>query len=450
MVPKFKIMEKNMKKRTLIEIILGNVGGLLLAIGMCMIFIPNWNLSATGVALTIFGGINLLAIIPIHIKGPHKSRIYNWKRIILKIIVITIALIIGYGIGEIIARKNMILGVVIWVIGLMISILSYPTYEYYKVDKKKLLKTALGTIGSIMLAVGMSMTFIRYWNLTLYGTIIGLIGAALLVFFVYLNKKNNEEFYYIDLRFITLIIVELIGGFLTVFGIVKVCSADLNQDNSISTIIIGLITCSIGFLICALNIPEYIYLKTNNLFNKKIKINLKNKENNYSLSNLVILFFIYGFIGWIIESTFFGITNGKFINRGFLHLPILPIYGFGGVAVTFIFSKNQKMVFIKSSLIVSVLEYLTSFVLEKVFNLRWWDYKNNPLNINGRICLLNCLLFGLGGYVIAKFISPYLNIKLNQSNKKVINIINVIFSIITLTDFIYTIFHPNIGIGVTI
>ena len=106
MVPKFKIMEKNMKKRTLIEIILGNVGGLLLAIGMCMIFIPNWNLSATGVALTIFGGINLLAIIPIHIKGPHKSRIYNWKRIILKIIVITIALIIGYGIGEIIARKN--------------------------------------------------------------------------------------------------------------------------------------------------------------------------------------------------------------------------------------------------------------------------------------------------------------------------------------------------------
>ena len=296
----------------------------------------------------------------------------------------------------------------------------------------------------------MSMTFIRYWNLTLYGTIIGLIGAALLVFFVYLNKKNNEEFYYIDLRFITLIIVELIGGFLTVFGIVKVCSADLNQDNSISTIIIGLITCSIGFLICALNIPEYIYLKTNNLFNKKIKINLKNKENNYSLSNLVILFFIYGFIGWIIESTFFGITNGKFINRGFLHLPILPIYGFGGVAVTFIFSKNQKMVFIKSSLIVSVLEYLTSFVLEKVFNLRWWDYKNNPLNINGRICLLNCLLFGLGGYVIAKFISPYLNIKLNQSNKKVINIINVIFSIITLTDFIYTIFHPNIGIGVTI
>ena len=199
MVPKFKIMEKNMKKRTLIEIILGNVGGLLLAIGMCMIFIPNWNLSATGVALTIFGGINLLAIIPIHIKGPHKSRIYNWKRIILKIIVITIALIIGYGIGEIIARKNMILGVVIWVIGLMISILSYPTYEYYKVDKKKLLKTALGTIGSIMLAVGMSMTFIRYWNLTLYGTIIGLIGAALLVFFVYLNKKNNEDFLYIKI-----------------------------------------------------------------------------------------------------------------------------------------------------------------------------------------------------------------------------------------------------------
>lgn len=445
-----------MKKETLIEIILANIGGLFIAIGLGMICIIEWNMRNVGITLLLIGLLNLIAIIPVH-KKFHKADKKTQKKVIkikpqkimMRVITFILALIIGFGISEIIAKQNIVLGIILLVIGLIISILSYPIYQYFKTDKLKLIKTTLGTVGCILLVIGMCMTFLGTWNLMLYGTIIGLIGVTLLLIFVYINRKNNVEYYIVDTRFIVLVVTELIGGFLTVFGIVKVYNSEMSVSYHGADLVIGLLSCCIGFFICALILPIYIYLKTNNIYDKKLKISLKNRENIYPKRNIIAVFFIYGFVGWLVEFISFGVTNGIFVNRGFLHLPILPIYGFGGAMVTMIFSKKQQNVFIKSAIIVSILEYITSVILEKSFGFRWWDYSKNPLNINGRVCLLNSLMFGLGGYVMAKFISPYLNLKLNAKNIKVIRAINLILTIAVTTDFIYTLFHLNIGVGIT-
>lgn len=438
-----------MKKETLIEIILANTGGLFIAVGLCMLGIVEWNMHDTGFVLLGLGALSLIAILPVYWHN-HKTLKIKPKKILIRVVAFILALVIGIGLGQIIAKQNIILGVTIWGIGLIASILSYPIYQYHKKDKLKLLKTTLGTVGSILLTIGMSMTFLKIENLIFLGTAIGLSGVVLLIFFVYLNKKNNAEFYTVDLRFIILVILELIGGFLTVYGIITVYHTDALVGTGNSDFTVGLITCCIGFYMCAFVLPTYIFLKTNNIFEKELKVSLVSKENNYPMRIIVLLFFVYGVIGWLIEFVFYGITNGIFVNRGFLHLPILPIYGFGGALATIIFRKKQNNVFIKSAIILSTLEYITSWIMEKMFNLRWWDYTENPLNINGRVCLLNSLMFGLGGYVIAKFISPYINFKLGNRNVKIMNIVNVALVIVVLTDFIYTLRNPNTGIGITI
>lgn len=437
-----------MKKQTLIEIILANIGGLFLAIGLFMIFVSAWNLHTAGIVCAIMGIINLIILFFVRRKCD-EVRIKNWKSTLARAMMIIASLAIGSGTSQIIAKKNMIFGLVIWVLGLIFSTLSYPILEYIKKDRPKIAKTIIGTIGCILLLVGMSMTFIEYWNLIYSGTIVGLIGVVFMVVFVHLNKKENEEYYYVDIKFIIFVIVEILGAFLTVFGIVKVSSTEVSMQNYHNVLIAGLISCAGGFIISALSVPLYIYRKTNNTEYKGIKIQLKSKENDYKFRNIVILFFVYGFMGWIVEFTFFGITNGIFANRGFLHLPLLPIYGFGGVAVTLIFRKNQNRVFVESAIIVSILEYITSVILELLYGYRWWDYSNNPWNINGRICLLNSLMFGLGGYVIAKFISPYLNVKLKMKSAKIIWIINSILLVIVFTDLIYSMYNLNIGYGIT-
>lgn len=437
-----------MKKGTLVEIILANIGGLFLAMGLFMIFVSDWNLRTAGITCTIFAIINLIIFVVVR-KKSDETKNKNWKSTLARAIIIVASLAIGSGTSQIIAKKNMIFGLIIWILGLIFSTLSFPILEYIKKDREKIAKTTIGTIGCILLLVGMSMTFIQYWNLIYSGTVVGLIGVVLVIVFVYLNKKENEEYYYIDIKFTLFVIVEILGAFLTVFGIVKVGSTEIIMPNYHNVLIGGLVSCAGGFIISALAVPIYIYRKTNNTEYKGIKIQLKSKENDYKFRNIISLFFIYGLVGWIVEFTFYGITNGIFANRGFLHLPLLPIYGFGGIAVTLIFRKNQDNVFIKSAIIVSVLEYITSVILEQLYGYRWWDYSNNPWNINGRICLLNSLMFGLGGYVIAKFISPFLNIKLNMKNTKVIWVINSMLLIILFTDLIYSMCNLNVGYGIT-
>lgn len=125
----------------------------------------------------------------------------------------------------------------------------------------------------------------------------------------------------------------------------------------------------------------------------------------------ILLFFIYSFLGWVFEVIISLIRKRKFINRGFLIGPYCPIYGYGVLLITILLKKYQDDVvitFIMSMLIAGTLEYFTSYVMEKMFNARWWDYNYKKFNINGRICLDVLITFGVLACLILYFVNPFL------------------------------------------
>ena len=132
----------------------------------------------------------------------------------------------------------------------------------------------------------------------------------------------------------------------------------------------------------------------------------------YKTFSLIALFLIYSFIGWIVEVSAFLIQDHKFVNRGFLIGPVVPIYGTGGILITILLTKYQSdpiVLFCMAVIVCSILEYLTSYVMEKIFKTRWWDYSNKKFNINGRICLEGLILFGLGGFGFTYIFAPLLD-----------------------------------------
>lgn len=125
--------------------------------------------------------------------------------------------------------------------------------------------------------------------------------------------------------------------------------------------------------------------------------------------NFILYFFIYSLMGWLLEVGCKFIEEKKFVNRGFLIGPICPIYGYSVVTMILIIGTGDKdilSIFLKSILICAVLEYLTSYFMEKIFKARWWDYSNRRFNINGRICLETMLPFGVMGTLALYFLQP--------------------------------------------
>lgn len=130
---------------------------------------------------------------------------------------------------------------------------------------------------------------------------------------------------------------------------------------------------------------------------------------------LVLLFFFYAFAGWCIEVTLKYFEFHRFINRGFLSGPVLPVYGSGAALITISigllrpYESSLGTTFVVSFILCGILEYLTSFVMEKQFHARWWDYSKKPMNLHGRVWIGNLLLFGLGGIAIIHIINPLLD-----------------------------------------
>lgn len=151
----------------------------------------------------------------------------------------------------------------------------------------------------------------------------------------------------------------------------------------------------------------------------------------------IALFFIFAFIGWIVEVINSLIVDKKFVNRGFLIGPVVPIYGFGGLAMTLFLSRYQDEVitlFCMSVIICGILEYLTSYIMEKIFNTRWWDYSNKKFNIEGRVCLQNLALFGIGGVLLIRYINPFLIDILEKIDPVLLKVVVSILFVIFLTD----------------
>ncbi len=124
-----------------------------------------------------------------------------------------------------------------------------------------------------------------------------------------------------------------------------------------------------------------------------------------------LLFIIYSFLGWLLEVVEKLVEFKRFVNRGFLIGPICPIYGYGVLGVIlFIGSDKSDIlgVFLKATLICAVLEYFTSYFMEKLFKARWWDYSKRKFNINGRICLELLIPFGLLSLLMIYIVNPFL------------------------------------------
>lgn len=129
-----------------------------------------------------------------------------------------------------------------------------------------------------------------------------------------------------------------------------------------------------------------------------------------TLAQYFLWFIIYCFIGWIYESTVCSIQHRRFVNRGFLNGPLIPIYGTGAVLAIFLFSDyaglNPVYLFLLCGFVDCVLEYLTSWAMEKLFHARWWDYSNMRFQINGRVCLLGFCAFGALSVVLLRWLHP--------------------------------------------
>ena len=117
----------------------------------------------------------------------------------------------------------------------------------------------------------------------------------------------------------------------------------------------------------------------------------------------ILYFSLFSIIGYIIEVVLCSITQRRMANRGFLFGPYLPIYGFGGILIMLTTTEtrdNFALTFLISMAVCSALEYMTSLIMEKLFNVRWWDYKGERFNLHGRICMRNSLAFGIGGCIL--------------------------------------------------
>ncbi len=123
-----------------------------------------------------------------------------------------------------------------------------------------------------------------------------------------------------------------------------------------------------------------------------------------------LIFATYAFVGWGTEVLLGAFMRRKVVNRGFLIGPICPIYGFGALLMTLAAGCGENIleVFLLSFLAGAILEYSTSYVMEKLFRVRWWDYRHEKFNINGRICLKYLICFGIGGVLVVKVFNPIL------------------------------------------
>lgn len=122
-----------------------------------------------------------------------------------------------------------------------------------------------------------------------------------------------------------------------------------------------------------------------------------------------LVFYLYSFIGWLWETAYLSLVEGHFVKRGFLELPFCTIYGFGVVFIYIIYNKlkgNMGLVFIASSISLTLMELATALVLDKCFDVRLWSYSSWPLNYNGYICLFVSIFWGLGAILLTQIVRP--------------------------------------------
>lgn len=166
------------------------------------------------------------------------------------------------------------------------------------------------------------------------------------------------------------------------------------------------------------------------------------------VSRCLIFFVVISFLGWVYEMLYARLRRGKWENRGFLYGPILPIYGVGALCLLMvcqIMAANGHEdpawweIFLISCLGSVVLEYVTSWGLEKLFHARWWDYSKVPLNFQGRVCVPAALVFGVAGVMLIYWIAPVVNGIIDMVPPIWIEVIGLIIAGVLAVDLVLTV-----------
>ena len=150
---------------------------------------------------------------------------------------------------------------------------------------------------------------------------------------------------------------------------------------------------------------------------------------------------IYSIIGWVYESTICSIGHRKLINRGFLNGPYCPIYGTGAVLVLLVLGRiqNPVLLFFAGAVVTCSLEYLTSWLMEKLFHARWWDYSKRKFNIGGRVCLIGAVVFGAFSVVLVLVLHPFVNSLTDRLTDAALNWICAILFVGIVSDLVVTV-----------
>ncbi len=167
------------------------------------------------------------------------------------------------------------------------------------------------------------------------------------------------------------------------------------------------------------------------------------KKQLTNKQKLVIYFLVYSFLGWVLETIFALFVEKTFVKRGFLYGPACPIYGFGAVIFILLLNKakgKKTLEFFVGMIAFSIFEYAVSYILEMIFHLRWWDYTQDFLNINGRVSIAYSFAWGVIGVIFNEKLHPMIVKKLDKAKNAIsYNIqkaIIIIAPIIMVIDFV--------------
>lgn len=179
----------------------------------------------------------------------------------------------------------------------------------------------------------------------------------------------------------------------------------------------------------------------------------KKEAEKRKLDFYILLFFLAAFTGWLWEMGIYLVTEHALINRGTFYGPYLPIYGVGGILLWLLlqrFHERKLLTLFLSAVVCSALEYGTGAFLEWKWGMRWWDYSGHFMNLNGHICLLSVVGFGLGGMLLNCFIMPYYMKLYHKIPSRCRNRLCVVLSFLFAVDLIYCLIRPHSGENVTV
>ena len=155
----------------------------------------------------------------------------------------------------------------------------------------------------------------------------------------------------------------------------------------------------------------------------------------------ILWFAVYSAAGWIYETVICSIDQRKFVKRGFLCGPYCPIYGFGALLDILLLGRieNPSLLFAVGAAAASVLEYAASWLMEALFHARWWDYSHMRFHINGRVCLLGAIVFGLFAVALVKYLHPACVGIISGIDQQVRLWLSILYAAVFLTDLIFSV-----------